>query len=205
MEVVILDFETTGLSADYDRVIEVGAAVVKDGHVTETFSSFVNPGRRIPYEITSITGITNEMVGHAPNSSVIMKQLYDFIAGRPVVAHNASFDSRFLYAEMQRAKLTLPASCLILCTLLLSRRLIQDLPSYQLGHLARHLKMPEFRSHRALDDVLATARLWTYLLERLTSQSSSVLKALKCNLDPQGLIKISSTPKAKVKPFLYCQ
>lgn len=162
-EVVILDFETTGLSADYDRIIEVGAVIVKDQKVTARFSELMNPGRRIPYFITDLTGITNTMLMGKPKPEDVMPKLKDFLGNRVILAHNAAFDRKFLHSEMARAHLQ--ASNHFLCTLLLSRRLIPEAANYKLGTLAEHLHIKIGRAHRALDDVEATAQLWDHLHE----------------------------------------
>jgi len=115
-EVVILDFETTGLSANYERVIEVGAALVKGNKITKTFSELCYPGASIPYFITELTGITNAMLKGKPKPEKIMPKLHEFIGQRPILAHNASFDSQFLHAEMDRVGLEVVNP--ILCTML---------------------------------------------------------------------------------------
>lgn len=169
-EVVILDFETTGLSADYERVIEVGAAVVKEGEIQSTFCSLCNPRERIPYAITALTGITNEMLDGQPSPEQVMEEFYHYLGDRPLIAHNASFDSRFLHAEMGRIDKALENP--FLCTMLLSRRLIPDAENHKLGTLKRHVGYKEdegHRDHRALDDVKVTAALWTHLTTLVTA------------------------------------
>ena len=160
-EVVILDFETTGLSPDYARVIEVGAVVFRENKIVDSFSELMNPGRYIPYEITALTGINSTMLKGKPAPEKVMPVLKKFIGDRVVLAHNASFDSKFLFAEMERANLNINNP--ILCTLLLARRLIPNVSNYQLGTLAKHLGVKINHAHRALDDVMATAKIWEHL------------------------------------------
>jgi DNA polymerase III epsilon subunit-like protein len=105
-EVVILDFETTGLSSDYDRTIEVGALLVRNHTIIDEFVELMNPGFAVPSFITSFTGISNAMLKGKPKPEIIMPKLLDFIGKRPIVAHNASFDKRFLMAELARANLS---------------------------------------------------------------------------------------------------
>ena len=121
-EVIILDFETTGLASHQDRIIEFGAAVVQGDEIKSTFASLCNPGIYISPFITSLTGITNEMVRDMPAPERLMPDLYDYIGNRPILAHNASFDSRFLKAEMARIGKAVENPTL--CTMLLARRLI---------------------------------------------------------------------------------
>ncbi len=160
-EFAVIDFETTGLSAECCRVIEVAAVIVKDGEVADSYVQMMHPGSRIPSFITDLTGITNAMVKDKPTPEAVMPGLRKFIGCRSCVAHNASFDSSFYHAEMNRAGIAHERS--FLCTVKLSRRLIQDSPNHQLGTLVHHLNLPkpaEGSCHRALYDVLLTVELW---------------------------------------------
>jgi DNA polymerase-3 subunit epsilon len=160
-EFAVIDFETTGLSADYCRVIEVAAVIVRDGEVMDSFIQLMNPGRRLPFYITAITGITDEMLDGKPSPETVMPDLMRFLGDRPCVAHRAAFDSSFYHAEMSRAGIAHERN--FFCTMLLSRRLIQDSPDHQLGTLSEHLNLPrpsEGSCHRALYDVLLTIELW---------------------------------------------
>ncbi len=162
--VAVIDFETTGMMPGPDRIIEVGAAIVRDGEVVETFSELMDPGFRIPYFITDLTGITNAMVRGKPRPEEVMPRLRAFLGDCPCLAHNASFDRRFFTAEMERASHGHDRP--FLCSVLLARRLVHDAPNHKLGDLARHLGLrlpPGMRAHRALADALMTSQLWTHL------------------------------------------
>ena len=99
--IAILDFETTGMSPDYgDRVTEVGVVVMADGLIVDSFQSLMNAGVRIPRFIEQFTGITNAMIRNAPPVNEVMAELAEFIGELPLVAHNASFDRKFLDAEL---------------------------------------------------------------------------------------------------------
>ena len=166
MEVVVIDFETTGLSCQQHRIIEVGAVIVDgDGHITQTFQELCNPGMKVSKFITSFTGISNEMLVGKPSPEEVMHKLHDFIGPRPLVAHNASFDSQFLRAEMKRIDKLVENP--FLCSLLLARRLLPDQKSFKLSALKDYIKFKADASHcdhRALDDVLVTVELWNHLL-----------------------------------------
>ncbi|MCB0390713.1 MAG: 3'-5' exonuclease [Bdellovibrionales bacterium] len=168
MNVVVLDFETTGLSAENDRIIEVGAVALDGKNCVGTFSQLVHPGDFLPYHITQITGITDEMLQDQPSAEEVMPQLAEFISDRTIIAHNAPFDSKFLKAEMGRVGIELENP--ILCTLRLSRRVLPGHGSYSLGNLATHLGINLERAHRALDDAKATAYLWRHVYEEVASQ-----------------------------------
>jgi DNA polymerase-3 subunit epsilon len=184
-ELVILDFETSGLSPSYSRIIEVGAVIIKGQEILESFSALCKPNIPISYEITSITGITNQMLEDKPPPEEVIKDFCEFIGDRPLLAHNASFDSRFLKSEMEHISRTLHNP--FLCTLLLARRLIPNAINHKLGSLKRHIGYQEeegHQDHRALDDVKVTASLWIHLkslVEEKTGQKTldfSVYQAL---------------------------
>lgn len=164
---VVVDVETTGGSpAQGHRVTEVAAVRVSGGEVCESFASLVNPERRIPSMITSLTGITNEMVAGAPRFREVAGRLAEFLEGRVFVAHNASFDWRFVCAEMQRATGMLPAGRQ-LCTVRLARKLLPQLPSRSLDGLAEFYGLEIEARHRALDDAAATACVLLRFLDAL--------------------------------------
>ena len=160
-EYAVIDFETTGLDTAYCRVIEVAAVIVRNGEVADSFVQLMHPGHRLPYFISDLTGITDEMLEGKPSPETVMPELMQFLGGLPCVAHNASFDSRFYNAEMHRSGIAHERT--FFCTLKLSRRLIQDSPNHQLGTLTHHLNLSrpaEGSYHRALYDVLLTVELW---------------------------------------------
>jgi hypothetical protein len=120
--VAVLDFETTGLSPNYgDKATEIAITLVRDGQVVDRYQSLMNAGRRIPAEVTQITGITNAMIATAPPVAKVMREACNFVGKTPVVAHNASFDKKFWDAE--RAYLSLSSASVFACTMLLSRRI----------------------------------------------------------------------------------
>jgi DNA polymerase III subunit epsilon len=164
---VVLDFETTGLSPDGgDRVIEVGAVLVSGNRITDSFQSLMNPGIRVSGFIEQYTGITNEMLKSAPPSAEVMSQLATFMGQHHLVAHNASFDKRFLDAELQRVSLKRKQE--FACSLLLSRRLNPNAPSHSLETLARYKKLPTGGVyHRAHADAEMTAHLWVSMVNDL--------------------------------------
>jgi len=125
----------------------------------------MNPGFLIPSFITGITGISNLMLKGKPSPEKVMPELKRFIGKRVILAHNASFDSKFLYSEMKRARLKIDNP--IICTLLLSRRLMPNVTNYKLGTLANHLNYKIENAHRALDDVKATSIVWNHLYKQV--------------------------------------
>jgi DNA polymerase-3 subunit epsilon len=173
-ELIILDFETTGLSPSYARVIEVAAIIVRGTEVVDRISQLMYPGFSIPYFITNITGITNQMVRGQPTPEKFMPQLKKFIGARPILAHNASFDQKFLVSEMENIGKRIDNK--FLCTLKLARRLILDAPDYKLTTLTSHLKIKtpkEHKAHRALSDVMATLGVWLHMKKYVANHLKS--------------------------------
>lgn len=154
----VIDLETTGLSpADGDRITEVGIVLVEDGKIVDRFQSLVNPLQPIPSYVQNFTGITDAMVANAPVSSVVLGQAADFIGDRPLVAHNAAFERKFLQNEF--SEINRENQVDLLCTLLLTRRIFPNLESYELGKIVSRFKLPKGKAHRALSDAEMTAHL----------------------------------------------
>lgn len=165
--VVVLDFETTGLSPNMgDRAIEIGAVKLVNGEVVDTFQQLMNPGFRVSAFIEGYTGITNQMLSGAPSCDEVMTEFADFIRGENLVAHNASFDKRFLDDELERVKVAYRGE--FACSLLISRRLHQDAPSHKLGDIVRYKHIEnDGVFHRALADAQVTAKLWMVMVNDL--------------------------------------
>ena len=194
---VVFDFETTGLSPDMgDRSIEIGAVLIERGQITQRFQQLMNPGTRIPVFIENLTGITNRMVSEARKNHDVMADFFEFIAGHNLVAHNASFDERFLRAEFKRIKKTFTGG--IACSLLASRRLFQQAPNHQLATLASYKNLPSGGVyHRALADAEVTTHLWLSLLEELQKRHelhapSFAFMAQLCKTPKHQLAKLFS-------------
>ena len=194
---VVLDFETTGLSpAMGARITEVAALRVINGDIVERFVSLVNCGVRIPREITAITGISQAMVNAAPRVGEVIPALIQFIGTDALAAHNASFDNKFLLAESTGLGLR-PQHQHLVCSLLLARRLMPQRPSYKLGELARELKIRfSGNAHRAEADAEVTVHLIHHLSKTLRQQYQCT------KIDPQLLCAINRQTAAKVPLFL---
>lgn len=168
--VIVLDFETTGMSPELgDRAIEIGAVRLEGGRITERFQGLMNPGRRISPFIEDFTGITNSMLRGAPPCATVMAQFAEFSAGYDLVAHNAGFDRRFLLAELQHIRR--PCDAQFACSMLLARRLYPDAPNHKLGTLVAYKQLPNDGTfHRALADAEMTAHLWLSMLGEITER-----------------------------------
>lgn len=195
--IVMLDFETTGLSpAMGDRITEVAALRIVGGRVTERYVSLINCNARIPSFITALTGISQQMVDDAPPVRRVLPELLDFIGSDTLSAHNASFDEKFLKAEAERLGMA-PAHQALVCSLKLSRRLFPGMPSYKLGVLSSQLGI-RFRSaaHRAESDAEVGAELLHHIARHL-GRSFGVAQ-----VESQVLISVNKLSAAKVPAFL---
>jgi len=152
-----VDLETTGGSAAYHRVIEVGIVLMEGGSIVEEWSSLVNPGCRVPMGIEQFTGITNAMVASAPAFGDIACEVMSRLDGRLFVAHNARFDYGFLRNEFRRAGLRLRAP--VLCTVRLSRRMDPAVRGHGLDAVMERHGLSCSARHRALGDASVLAGL----------------------------------------------
>ncbi|OGU83843.1 MAG: hypothetical protein A2499_15875 [Stygiobacter sp. RIFOXYC12_FULL_38_8] len=157
-EFCVFDFETTGTSARTDKVIEIGMARIRKGKIADTFSTFINPGRPVPYYITNITGIKTEDVQDAPYFDEVYSKIKEFIGDSVLVAHNLGFDISFLRNECFAAELEMVPNAAI-CTLKLARKVFPALPSKSLGNIVKHLKIRHRGVHRGLGDATATGKV----------------------------------------------
>ncbi|VXB70661.1 PolC-type DNA polymerase III [Massilia sp. 9I] len=195
--IVMLDFETTGLSPEMgDRITEVAALRIVGGEIRERYVSLVNCGVRIPSFITQLTGITQDMVDTAPPSQKVVAELLDFIGGDMLSAHNASFDEKFLKAEGWRIGRP-TGHCGLVCSLKLSRRLFPGLPSYKLGNLSSRLGI-QFRgtAHRAEADAEVAAEVLLHAARQLGNSHGLQRVA------PDLLVSVNKLAAAKVPVFL---
>ena len=163
---ICFDLETTGLSAQNDRITEIGAVRLHNGEITDRFDIFVDPERPIPEKITQLTSITNEMVAGAPKEAEALEQFFQFCGEDAVlVAHNASFDASFVRAALQRQGK--PFENTYIDTVTMARSLLPDLKKATLDSVANYLKLKPFHHHRAEDDAAVLGDIFLNFLERL--------------------------------------
>ncbi|MEO1257823.1 MAG: exonuclease domain-containing protein [Bacteroidota bacterium] len=159
----IIDIETTGGRAVNDKITEV-AIVLHDGQkILDQFETLVNPERSIPYGITELTGITNEMVAEAPRFYEVAKKIVQMTEGAIFVAHNVRFDYSFIQEEFRRLGFTYMRKNL--CTVRLARKAFPGLPSYSLSNLIRHFNLNVGARHRAMGDTMATVDLFERIMQ----------------------------------------
>ena len=170
-EIVAFDIETTGLSAANDRMTEIGAVIFSRGEVKESFNTFVNPHMHIPAEVTKLTGIKDSDVRNAPEEADALKAFLEFAGDRPLLAHNATFDTGFMAAAAERCGVEFDP--VYLDTLPLSQALLPDLKRHKLDIVSNRLSLPEFRHHRASDDALVAARIMGRFLTMLEEKGAA--------------------------------
>lgn len=169
----IVDIETTGGSPLYEKITEV-AIFIHDGQkIVDEFVTLINPERTIPYYITGLTGITNEMVADAPKFYEVAKKIVEITKDKIFVAHNASFDYNFIKTEFRNLGYTFQREQL--CTVKLSRKLIPGKRSYSLGNICNEVGISINDRHRAAGDALATVKLFEILLQIKKSRDGTAL------------------------------
>ena len=161
-EIVVFDIETTGLDRTKESIIEIGAVKMKNGEIIDRFDMFVDPEKFIPYEITKLTGITNEMVSGQPTADVAISRFKQFIGDSVLVAHNAQFDMGFI--RCTATKCGIKISNRSLDTLVLARALLTDTKKHDLATLAAYFKIDQTSHHRADDDAYVCGQIFENLL-----------------------------------------
>ena len=173
---VVFDLETTGFSAIRDKIIEIGAVKVENGEITDRFSAFVNPKIPIPFEITRLTSITDQMVLDAPDIETVLPQFLEFVGDAVLVAHNASFDVGFLEQNMRYQDMEPDFTSVD--TVALARILLPTLSKFKLNVVANALHISLENHHRAVDDAGATAEIFVKFVEMLKDRGINDLTKL---------------------------
>jgi DNA polymerase-3 subunit epsilon/ATP-dependent DNA helicase DinG len=168
---VALDLETTGLQADRDAIIEIGAVKFRGDEILGEWSSLINPGRPLPHKIARLTGINPRDVERAPSLAQVLPRLAHFIGDLPVVGHNIQFDCNFL----QRAGLNVSAA---LDTFELACILMPYASRYSLGKLMDELGIRFVKRHRAVEDARAVSQLFVALLQRAQQLDPSIIEEI---------------------------
>lgn len=189
-EYVVFDIETTGFSSIKDKIIEIGAVKVVNGKVTDTFSTFVNPKRPIPFEIIKLTSITDEMVMEYPDIETVLPQFLEFVGTAVLVAHNAAFDVGFIEQNCRYQEIEF--SFVSVDTVALARVLLPTLSRYKLNVVAKALNISLQNHHRAVDDAAATAEIFVKFVQMLKEDGITTLKGINRfgNMNPNAIRKL---------------
>ena len=167
-EFVAFDLETTGLSSRTDRIIEIGAVILKNGEEVDRFQTFVDPERKLDRKIVELTGISDDMLAGAPKIEDVLPKFLDFIGERVLVAHNSDFDTGFIRAECSR--LGFDYRYTAVDTLILSQNLMPQLGKFKLNIVSNALSLPDFNHHRAGDDALTCGLIMARLMKKLEEE-----------------------------------
>lgn len=173
-EYVSLDVEATGLNPHVDNVIEVAVVVFTESEIISQWSHLVRPKQSLGKDVSSLTGISQEMLDSAPRLSEIEDELRERIGDRPIVGHNIGFDLSMLAADGFTSQNP------VIDTYTLATGLLHDVPNFQLGTLATYVgyEIPPEERHRALGDAVATVYLFQDLVTRLRQYDSGTLRQI---------------------------
>jgi len=175
-EFVAFDLETTGLNSREDRIIEIGAVIIKDGREVDRFQTFVNPRRQLRQQIVELTGITEEMLIDAPDIEQVLPEFLQFVGDRTVVAHNADFDTGFIRTACKEQGIEYPFTSVD--TLALSQVLMKQLKQHKLNLIADAMNLPEFNHHRAADDAVICGMIMARFVEMLKEKGVTRLEQI---------------------------
>ncbi len=167
-EIVVFDLETTGLSADKDKIIEIGAVKLKNMEIVGEYQTFVDPGFPIPDKIKQLTGISDDMVRGAKSDKEAVAEFIEFAGKSVLVAHNADFDTSFIRAACERYGMDYTFSKVD--TVALSRAALPHLKNHKLDTVAKEYKLGDFNHHRAIDDAKMLAEIFKRLIGDASKQ-----------------------------------
>lgn len=164
----VLDLETTGLSPNYDSIIEIGIIKVKENKIVDKYNSLINPGFLINEYITSITGITNEMLKGKPKIIDLKKEVLNFIGNDVLVGHNISFDVSFLQKGFNEELKNEYIDTLQFC-----RKLFKELSHHRLTDMSNYLEISR-NEHRSMSDCLCTKELYDCIKEKMKNDGLEI-------------------------------
>lgn len=193
---IIIDIETTGLSPKIDKIIEVAALKIKDNKIEDSYTSLINPHKKITQFIQELTGISNNDLECAPSADVVLNELLSFIGESILVAHNANFDINFLYDEIKE-NLNTEFTNDFVDTLRIARRALPDLENHKLDTIIDHYSIEKRKLHRALDDCELTYEIFKKLKESAKEEYGTLrafTKSFKRTSKPTQCAQAAPTP-----------
>lgn len=163
---VVFDVETTGLSNQYDQIIELAAVKVKDGEIIDKFERFSNPHEKLSETIINLTHITDDMLVDAPEIEEVLTEFKEWVGDAIFVAHNASFDMGFIDTGYERLGFG-PSTNGVIDTLELSRTINTEYGKHGLNFLAKKYGVELTQHHRAIYDTEATAYIFIKMVQQM--------------------------------------
>jgi len=192
---VILDIETTGLDPVNDEIIEIGALKVAGKEIKDIFNMLARPEKKLPPDITDLTGITEEMLENELPIKPVITKFSDFIGNNILIAHNADFDISFLRNNMKKW-LNKELDNFVVCTLVISRDILPNLENHKLPTIGRYFGLETANRHRAIGDSTLTYEIWLKFLEKLKD------KKITTKTELENYFSSLSRPKfEKAVPF----
>lgn len=177
MNYIAVDIETTGLSPIKDKIIEIGAVKVMKGKVVDRFQALIDPQINLSERIVELTGITDEMVTGMETIEQVMERFLEFAKELPLLGHNILFDYSFLKTAAMKQKISFERKGID--TLMISRRLHEELPSKTLDSMCSYYGILNEHHHRALEDAIASMQLYEKLgMEENATQEILAARAL---------------------------
>lgn len=163
MDFVAVDIETTGFSQNYDSIIQIGAVKIVDDLPVDEMNVYIKVNKKVPKEVTEICKITNELLNEKGiNYAVALQQFVDFVGDMELVAHNSTFDQRFLYEKIKK-KTFHYLNNKFYCTVKLAKYKLPHLKNYKLDTVASELGIPNINHHHALNDAKVCADIMLVL------------------------------------------
>lgn len=193
---VVVDLETTGLSPERDRILEIGAVKVEEGEITQSFQMLVNCHRPLSEVIVNLTGITEEMREGGVEETEALRAFLEFAGEHTLIGHNLSFDFGFLKWSFARSGIVFEREGID--TLKIARTCLKELPSKKLEALCSHYQILQEKKHRALDDACATAKLFFCLRRQFLDANPDSFRQVPMNCK----IKKQSTMTQAQKRYL---
>ena len=178
---VAFDLETTGLDYRTDRIIEIGAVVIRNGEEIDRFQTFVDPHQKLKQETVDLTGITDAMLVGAPDLADALPRFIEFVGDRVIVAHNADFDCSFIRAACQ--ELNHDYNFTSVDTLILSQNLMTGMNRYKLNLVADALSLPEFQHHRAADDAVTCGLIMSRFMDMMKQMDIHNLQGINSAME----------------------
>lgn len=204
---IAIDLETTGLSPENDRILEIGALLIENGEVTDTYETFVDCGIPVPQVITQLTGITDEMIKGSPCTEEAVRGFLDFAQRQDggdcvLLGHNLPFDYSFM--KHSAARLNLACESRGLDTLKMARTCLPSLEKKSLDRVAAYLGIPQRQHHRALDDALTASRIYERLRQEFGERYPELFEPQPMVCRVRRTSPITNSQKAYLRDLIKC-
>lgn len=197
---VCVDIETTGMNSKWNKIIEIGAVKVRDGKTQEVFSELINPGIKLPYYITKLTGITDEMLAGKRTIEDVLPEFVRFAGDDILMGHNLMFDYGFL--KQNAINLEIPFEKNGIDTLKIARKTLPQLESRALKYLCDYFDIEDANHHRALNDATVTSQLYQVLMEQFGEENEKIFESYPLKFTVKKLQPITEKQKKYLEDLM---